>query len=116
MVGGLLCCQTKNSRHFWNWNQRLAIVVNRFRRLTRFFCNAQTENTCGFCASLGKSLIMSVSTRLLIAVMTFFAVLVRELYTAPEGYEDEFGFHFISRGTRRYSSAIRIASPVRTTP
>ncbi|HEU0273422.1 MAG TPA: hypothetical protein VFQ83_02715 [Candidatus Udaeobacter sp.] len=44
---------------------------------------------------------MSVSTRFLIATITALLVLVRELYTAPEGYEDDVGFHFISRGARR---------------
>jgi hypothetical protein len=34
-------------------------------------------------------------TRLLIAGLLSLALIIRELFNAPEGYEDEHGFHII---------------------
>jgi hypothetical protein len=54
MVAGLSCCQTKNLRRFWNWNQPLAIVANRLKK-SRDFAGRRDENTCAFDLALDKS-------------------------------------------------------------
>ena len=45
---------------------------------------------------------MIVAAGLLIAGMGSLALVILELRKAPEGYEDERGFHTVRKGTMRY--------------
>jgi len=46
--------------------------------------------------------VMTVAAGLLVAGVGFLALIIRELRKAPEGYEDEHGFHTVPKGAVEY--------------